>query len=126
MSRGRVHVIGGAQVILPFRAGGAVLWPAEDAEGVRTALGELEAQPPGSLVLLTEEAAALAPDAAREFEEKGAHALLVIPTRLKEKSAGLERMRQVIIRSVGVDLIARSPAEEIGEQVATAAEEEEE
>lgn len=125
MSKGRVHVIGGAQVILPFRAGGAVLRPAEDAAAVRKALEELAAQPAGSLVLLTEEAAALAPDAVREFEENGAHAVLVIPTLLKEKSAGLERMRQVIIRSVGVDLIARSPSEAIGEQVATAEEEEE-
>jgi vacuolar-type H+-ATPase subunit F/Vma7 len=112
-------------VILPFRAGGAVLWPAEDGDGVRKALGELGAQPAGSLVLLTEEAAALAADAVKEFEEKGAHALLVIPTRLKEKSAGLERIRQVIIRSVGVDLIARSPSAAIGEEIRLGEEEEE-
>ncbi len=74
---------------------------------------------------MTEEAAALAPDAAREFEEEGAHALLVIPTSLKGKGAGLERMRHAIIRSVGVDLIARSPSEAIGEQVASDAGEEE-
>lgn len=125
MSEGRVHVVGGAQVILPFRAGGALLWPAETGEAVRKTLGELAAHPAGSLVLLTEEAAALAPDAAREFEEEGAHALLVIPTSLKGKGAGLERMRHAIIRSVGVDLIARSPSEAIGEQVASDAGEEE-
>ena len=124
MSKGRVHVVGGAQVILPFRAGGAVLWPAENGDGVRKVLEELEAQPAGSLVLLTEEAAALAPDAVGEFEQKGAHALLVIPTRLREKSAGLERIRQVIIRSVGVDLIARATSDAVGEQIATGGEEE--
>ena len=124
MSKGRVHVVGGAQVILPFRAGGAVLWPAENGDGVRKVLEELAAQPAGSLVLLTEEAAALAPDAVGEFEQKGAHALLVIPTRLREKSAGLERIRQVIIRSVGVDLIARATSDAVGEQIATGGEEE--
>lgn len=118
MSKGRVHVIGGGQVILPFRAGGAVLWPAENGDGVRKALDELAAQPAGSLVLLTEEAAALATDAVREFEQKGAHALMVIPTRLWEKSSGLERIRQVIIRSVGVDLIARATSDAVGEQIA--------
>ena len=49
----------------------------------------------------------------------------MIPTSLKGKGAGLERMRHAIIRSVGVDLIARSPSEAIGEQVASDAGEEE-
>lgn len=124
MAKGRVHVVGGAQVILPFRAGGAVLRPAEDGEGVRKTLEDLGRQPAGSLVLLTEEAAALAPDAVREFEKKAAHALLIFPTRLQAKSAGLERIRQVIIRSVGVDLIARSPSEAVGEEIALGGEEE--
>lgn len=124
MAKGRVHVVGGAQVILPFRAGGAVLWPAEDGEGVRKALAELGRQAAGSLVLMTEEAAALAPEDVREFEGRGAHALLVVPTRLKKKSAGLERIRQVVIRSVGVDLIARSPSSAVGEEIALGEEEE--
>ena len=123
MAEGQMLVIGNAQVILPFRAAGAVLRPAEDADGVRRALAGLAEEPPGSLVLLTEEAAALAPDAVGEFEEEGRHALLVIPTRRREKSAGLERMRHAIVRSVGVDLIARASSESVGEQVARIEEE---
>ncbi|MEI6633210.1 MAG: V-type ATP synthase subunit F [Chlamydiota bacterium] len=125
MAKGRVYVIGGAQVILPFRAGGGVLRPAEDAAGVRSALDEVAAEPPGSLVLITGEAAALDADAVRDFEDEGAHAILVIPTRLSDKSAGLERMRGMIIRSVGVDLIARSPSAAIGEEIRLGEEEEE-
>jgi len=117
VTKGRVCVIGSAQAILPFRAGGAVLYTADDPAGVSRALGEIGAQPRGSLVLITEEAAALVPDTIREFEEAGAYALMVIPSRRREKSVGMERMRELIIRSVGVDLISRSPAAEIGAEI---------
>jgi vacuolar-type H+-ATPase subunit F/Vma7 len=117
VARGRVYVVGGAQVILPFRAGGAVLRPAEDAAGLRKALGEIAAEPPGSLVLLTAEAAALDAAAVGEFETDARHALLVIPTRRTARSEGLERMRGLIIRSVGVDLIARAPSAAVGEEI---------
>lgn len=117
MAEGKMYVIGSSQVILPFRAGGAVLYAAEDREGVSRALAEVEAQPRGSLVLITEEAASRAPDDVKEFEERGAHALMVVPTRRSRTGAGLERMRQIIIRSVGVDLIARSPGEQIAGEV---------
>lgn len=46
MAEGRMLVIGNAQVILPFRAAGAVLRPAEDADGVRRALAGLAEEPP--------------------------------------------------------------------------------
>jgi len=118
MAKGKVYVIGSSQLILPFRAGGAVLCAAEDRAGVSLALDEVAAQPPGSLVLITEEAASRAPEEVQDFEMRGAHAIMVIPTRKSEKSAGLERMRQLIIRSVGVDLISKSPAAEIAEEVA--------
>jgi len=117
MTEGRVYVIGSAHVILPFRAGGAVLCPAEDAAGVARTLREIAAQRAASLVLITEDAAAKAPDEVKDFEESAVHALMVIPTRRTEKSMGMERMRALIIRSVGVDLIARAPSEEISEEI---------
>jgi V/A-type H+-transporting ATPase subunit F len=112
-----VCVIGGAQAILPFKAGGAVLYPAEDPAAVSRALHETGAQPKGSLVLITEEAAALVPEAIEEFEEAGAYALMIIPSRPSERSVGMDRMRELIIRSVGVDLISRSPAAEISAEI---------
>lgn len=117
MTDGRVYVIGSAPVILPFRAGGAVLCQAEDAAGVVRALGEVAAQKAASLVLITEDAAAKAPEEVKDFEDKAVHALMVIPTRKTGKSVGMEMMREMIIRSVGVDLIARAPSEEIGEEI---------
>jgi vacuolar-type H+-ATPase subunit F/Vma7 len=117
MTDGRVYVIGSAPVILPFRAGGAVLFPAEDAPSVIRALGEVEKQQAASLVLITEDAAAKAPDEVEDFEKGAVHALMVIPTRKTGKRMGVEMMRELIIQSVGVDLIARAPSEEIGEEV---------
>lgn len=117
MTDGRICMVGSAQVILPFKAGGAVLYPAENPEGVARALKEIGAQPGSSLVLITEEAAAASPDEVGDFEEAGRHALMIIPTRKSEKSAGLERMRALIVRSVGVDLIARAPSEKISEEI---------
>jgi vacuolar-type H+-ATPase subunit F/Vma7 len=110
-------VIGNAQVILPFKAGGAVLYAAEGPEGVAKALRQIGAQPGSSLVLITEAAAAWSPDEVKDFEEAGRHALMVIPTRRAEKSSGLEIMRALVIRSVGVDLIARAPSAEISEEI---------
>ncbi|MCX6357052.1 MAG: hypothetical protein NT045_04105 [Candidatus Aureabacteria bacterium] len=123
MDKGKVYVIGSGQVILPFRAGGAVLCPVEDAGGVATALADIARQPRGSLVLITDDAAGLAPDEVRKFEECGAHAIMVIPTRVQEKSAALERMRELIIRSVGVDLIGKAPGAEIGKEISMEARE---
>ncbi len=117
MAEGRVYVIGSTPVILPFRAGGAVLCPAEDAAAVARTLREIEAQRAASLVLITEDAAAKAPDEVRNFEESAVHALMVIPTRRTEKGVGMERMRALIIRSLGVDLIAKAPAEQISEEI---------
>ena len=117
MTEGRVYVIGSAPVILPFRAGGAVLCPAEDASGVVRALGVVAEQRSASLVLITEDAAAKAPDEVKDFEDKAVHALMVIPTRKAGKSMGMEMMRELIIRSVGVALIARAPSEKIGEEI---------
>jgi len=67
MAKGKVYVIGSSQLILPFRAGGAVLCAAEDRAGVSLALDEVAAQPPGSLVLITEEAASRAPEEVQDF-----------------------------------------------------------
>jgi len=117
MTDGRVCVIGNAQVILPFKAGGAVLYAAEDAAAVARALKEINAKTGSSLVLITDEAAEASPEEVKDFEEAGRHALMVVPTRKTEKSAGLERMRELIIRSVGVDLIARTPSEAISEEI---------
>lgn len=117
MTEGRVYIIGSAPVILPFRAGGAVLCPAEDASSVAGALREVAAQKAASLVLITEDAAAKAPDEVKDFEDRAVHALMVIPTRKTGKSMGMEMMRELIIRSVGVDLIARAPSDKIGEEI---------
>jgi V/A-type H+-transporting ATPase subunit F len=117
MTDGRVYVIGSAPVILPFRAGGAVLYPAEDAKGVVSAIREVEKQGAASLVLITEDAAAKAPDEVNDFEKSTVHALMVIPTRRTGKSMGMEMIRELIIQSVGVDLIAKAPSEEIGKEI---------
>jgi vacuolar-type H+-ATPase subunit F/Vma7 len=117
MTDGRIYVIGSAPVILPFRAGGAVLCPAEDATGVVSALKKVTAEHAASLVLITEDAAAKAPDDVADFEKSTVHALMVIPTRRTGKSMGMEMMRGLIIQSVGVDLIAKAPSEEIGEEI---------
>jgi len=117
MSKGKVFAIGGAQVILPFRAGGAVLYPADSPESVAGALEKINAQPAGSLVLITEDAAAAGRESLEKFEQKGRHAFMVVPTRAQRESKGLEKMRQLIIRSVGVDLISKAPAAKVGEEI---------
>ena len=116
-TKGKVHAIGSAEAILPFRAGGVVLHPTLTAEETGRALEEANAQPPGSLILITEEAASSVPAELKEMEEAGKHAFLVIPTKAKEKSLGMETMRAAIIHSVGVDLMSRSSAR-VAEEIA--------
>ncbi|MDD5556295.1 MAG: V-type ATP synthase subunit F [bacterium] len=117
MHSGNIHVVGGSRVIPPFRAAGALLHPADDAAAVEAALREIAGRGRGSLVLVTEAAAALAPEAVAEMEERGRHAVMRVPTRIGGGSGGLERMRGIIIRSVGVDLLSRAPAGEIPEEI---------
>jgi vacuolar-type H+-ATPase subunit F/Vma7 len=104
--KGQLHAVGPAEVILPFRAAGVILHPAATAPEARRALAEADGSPAGSLILVVEETAASVLPELREMETAARHAVLIVPTRLRQTGLGLRAMRAAIVRSVGVDLLA--------------------
>ncbi len=105
--RGELHAVGPAEVILPFRAAGAILHPAATAEEAERALKAAAGSPGGSLILVVEETASAILPALRELEASARHAFLIIPSRSPSGGLGMEAMRTAIVRSVGVDLMSR-------------------
>ena len=109
-ARAQLHAVGPAEVILPFRAAGAILHAAATPAETRRALREADGSPPGSLILVVEESAAPLLPEIRELEAAGRHALLLVPTRPGKAGLGAAAMRSAIVRSVGVDLMGRDRA----------------
>jgi hypothetical protein len=94
-----LHAIGRSGEIHPLLALGAELHEAESIEQARSAARELDRE--GVLLLLTDEFA----DAESEVS---AALVLVLPGIGAVKRDPLEMTRELVSRSVGVDLIAKS------------------
>lgn len=100
-----LNAIGRSRDILPYLAAGAVLHEATTIDEARSALRQAVAR--GGLVLLAEEFAA-AQDAAPDAF------VIVLPGVHESVHTALEKTREVITRSLGVDLIAKTESNREG------------
>ena len=98
--RASLHAVGRSADTLPFLALGAALHEVDSLEKARAAVRSLSAQPQ-SLILLSEEFAAAETEAPEGR-------VFVLPGVRGAKREALERTRELVSRSVGVDLIAKA------------------
>ncbi len=105
--RAALHAVGRSADILPLMALGAHLHEAETLEQAREVVRALTAEAGASasvLILLSEEFA----QAEGELPEESSALLTVLPRAGSSSLASLEKTRELVSRSVGVDLIAKS------------------
>ena len=95
-----IHAVGRAQDVLPYLALGAELHEVDSEGDAVDAVREIARQT-GTLVVLSEEFASAA-DAA------GDQLVFVAPGAGASNRAAIEKTRELVTRSVGVDLIAKA------------------
>ena len=106
----RAVILGSHAAILPFRAVGVELMPAEDADAARARLRLLAADFAEGLVLVTEDLAESCRDEIAELRRHPGVAVLPLASPAAgAKSAGAQRewIRQLVRRAIGVDLMGR-------------------
>ena len=103
----KVVVIGRRADILPFRAVGAELMEAQDGEQAGEALFEFRQSTEPVLVMMTEDLVDACGVGVAEFRQNRMNVLLPIPTIGTKPGGRLERMRQLVARAIGVDLLGR-------------------
>jgi vacuolar-type H+-ATPase subunit F/Vma7 len=103
----KVVVIGRRADILPFRAVGAELVEVVDTEQAGEALNAFRQSTEPVLVMMTEELVNACGNGVAEFRQNRMNVLLPIPTIGSEPGGRLERMRQLVARAIGVDLLGR-------------------
>jgi vacuolar-type H+-ATPase subunit F/Vma7 len=103
----KVAVIGRRADILPFRAVGAELIEVLDEEQAGTALQHFRQSAEPMLVMMTEDLVVACGVGVEEFRQNRMNVLLPIPTIGTVPGERLERMRQLVARAIGVDLLGR-------------------
>jgi vacuolar-type H+-ATPase subunit F/Vma7 len=96
-----LHAIGRSRDILPYAAAGFSLHEVSSIDEARSAV---EACAAGSLVILSEEFA----EAAEAAEAAEGPLVVILPGVQESKHAALQKTRDLITRSIGVDLIAKA------------------
>jgi len=102
-----VYVIGRRAEVLPFAAAGATVIEVEGAHGVAEGLRALEAKREPCLVMVSEDLAGEAAEAVARFRLGKRRALVAIPTLREKSGRTLARMRRLVARSLGVDLLGK-------------------
>lgn len=95
-----IHAVGRPEDVLPFLALGATVHEAMDLSSARAQVRTLD-QKAGALVLLTEEFGPAAAEAKQAL-------VVVLAGAAGGKGESLERVRNIVARSLGVDLIAKA------------------
>lgn len=103
----KVVVIGKRADILPFRAVGAELMEVQDSGQAVTALNTFRQSSEPILVMMTEDFVDSCVAGVEEFRQNRMNVLLPIPTIATEQGGRLERMRHLVARAIGVDLLGR-------------------
>jgi V/A-type H+-transporting ATPase subunit F len=100
----RLGAVGEKDVILAFRAIGAIAYPATTADEVAAALHRLsrEAVP---VVFITEAAARLAPEALSKYEQSLDIAIIPVPGVRGSDGLGMQRVRDNVIKAIGADIL---------------------
>ncbi len=95
-----IHAVGRPEDVLPFLALGAQVHEAMDAAAAKALVHKLD-EKPGTLILLTEEFGAAAAEAKQAL-------VVVIAGAAGGTGETLDKVRNVVARSLGVDLIAKA------------------
>lgn len=99
--------VGEKRFILGFKGVGFEIVDSNDANELRTALGELSRDPDVALVLVTESLAVEAPDAIDTFRERSQAIVTVIPTHEGSRNTSFQAMKKAVERSIGVDILGK-------------------
>ncbi len=100
-----VAAIGGESILLPFRALGVKVFPAQDGREAEELLRNLVSrEPPFAVILVTEDLARDIMPAISEVARGGGVAISFIPGPGGSLGLGRERMRSLVRKAIGVDL----------------------
>ena len=103
----KVKVVGRRAAILPFRAAGVELEPVEDVEGARNALRAIRETAEETLVLIPEDMAGECAADIALLRQGSSVIILNLPSFSGAAGIQRERVRQLVARSLGVDLMGR-------------------
>gem|GEM_PF-2420968 len=104
----RVMVMGKHAAVLPFKAVGVEIVDAEEVEAVRGALHKLVDTEDETLLLLPEDLALGCAAEIKAIREAGTSVVVMtLPALSGEVGAQREQVRQLVARSIGVDLMGK-------------------
>ena len=103
----KVKAVGKHAAILPFRAARVELLDADDPEAVRSALREIRESGEETLVLISEDMAGECAAEIARLRQGASFLTLNLPAFPGETGLQRERVRQLVARSLGVDLMGR-------------------
>lgn len=103
----RVMAVGKRAEILPFRAVGVEVRGVASPEDARSALRELHESGEETLLLIPEDLAAECSGEIAQFRRGVATVVMTLPAASGERGAQRELVRQLVARSLGVDLMGR-------------------
>ncbi|MDR3078200.1 MAG: hypothetical protein LBV15_05505 [Planctomycetota bacterium] len=103
----KVKVIGRHASILPFKAVGVELADVEGAEEARAALREIRESGEETLVLIPEDLAGECAADIAQLRQGASMLVLSLPAFTGEVGVQRERVRQLVARSLGVDLMGK-------------------
>lgn len=103
----RAVVVGDRPLVLGFKGVGFEVIHAGDGEQLNRELTALARSGDVSIVLVTEEVAAEAPEALRQFRTMSKAILTTIPTHKGSRHIGFNEIRKVVEYSIGVDMLGK-------------------
>ena len=107
----RMGAVGEADVILAFKAIGAITIPAVPADEVTAALHRLS-RDKVPLIFITESAARLAPEAMSRYDQTPDTAVIPIPGIGGSDGYGTQRVRENVIKAIGADILIKQDRNE--------------
>ena len=103
----KVTVIGKHAAILPFKSVGVEPWDVEDAEEAKAALRKIRESGEETLVLIPEDIAAECGHEIAALRQGVTAMILTLPAMSGEVGIQREQVRQLVARSLGVDLMGK-------------------
>ena len=103
----KVTVIGKHAAILPFKSVGVEPWDVENADEAKAALRKIREDGEETLVLIPEDLAADCAAEIASIRQGTAVVILTLPAMSGEVGVQREQVRQLVARSLGVDLMGK-------------------
>lgn len=103
----RVMVMGKHAAILPFKAVGVEIVDVEEVEAARDILAKLAGTGEETLLLLPEDMAAACAAEIKAIRQGVSVVVMTLPALSGEVGAQREQVRQLVARSIGVDLMGK-------------------